>query len=162
MTGTRTAGTRVLLLGLVVAAIAVGTAAAVISTVGLRVQARLTPVAGGSAAGRFDGLLSRSGEGTPPPAVPRAGAHWHLAWSMGLPALRGPAAATLQTGAGIHVLCTHCGRSARGTLVLTNGQAMRIADSDAVVVVRAARLRGVVRVVPAVLGSPRPSLVSRP
>jgi len=147
----RTAGTRALLVGLVVAAIASGTAAAAVSTLGLRVHARLAPKGATTAAGRFSGTIVKSGDGG---AAPRAPIHWQLTWSLRLPALHGSKSASLRIGAGLHApavaraLCTGCTTTASGTLTLTPSQVFRIAQSHGTVVVRApsATLRGAVKV----------------
>ena len=150
MNRARAAGTRVLLLGLVAAAVAAGNAAAAMSTPKLRLEARLAPVSGSTAVGRFSGLLARTGDGS----LPRTGQRWQLAWNISLPALRGSATATLRINAGggaaavARPLCTSCGTTAKGTVTLTPNQVFRIARSGAVVIVRApsARWRGTVRI----------------
>jgi hypothetical protein len=155
----RRAGKRTIALvsGLVVAAIACGSAAAVLPVHWLAVQARLAPVAGTREAGRFSGvLLMNSG---PPPQREQSGAQpvgsfWRLTWQLRLPALNGSRSATLRlpaergVPAAAHVLCTQCSTRAKGTIALTGSEAVRVADADAVVVVwtRSARLRGAVHI----------------
>lgn len=135
------AGTRALLVGLVAAAAVCGTALAALPTLGVRVHAHLAPAAGTTAAGAFDGLLSRTAGG-PLPVQPRVGQHWTLTWKLVLPDLAGSATATIHIGAGrgaapvMRVLCTGCASSADGTVMLTNSQALRIVMDDATVVVR--------------------------
>jgi len=144
----------VLLLGLAAAAVAAGSATAALPAPKVRVYARLAPVAGTTAAGRFNGLLARTGDGSLPAAVPRAGQRWQLAWNLSLPALRGPATASLRINAGggaapiVRGLCTGCGTRTGGTVTLTPNQVFRIARGSALVTVRtrSARLRGTVRV----------------
>ena len=146
----RSAGTRVLLLGLVAAAVAAGNAAAAMSTPKLRLEARLSPVSGTTAVGRFNGLLARTGDGS----LPRTGQRWQLAWNLNLPGSRGAATASLRINAGggtaavARSLCTGCATRANGTITLSPNQVFRIARSGAVVVVRArsARWRGTVRI----------------
>jgi hypothetical protein len=123
-------------------------------TLGLRVHARLAPVAGTTAAGRFNGLLARSGEGPAPQVVPRVPLPWRLTWTLRLPALHRPTTGSLRIAAEggappvVRVLCPRCATRANGTIRLTASQALRIAGSDAVVVVRArsATLRGAIKV----------------
>src|SRR5712691_10838272 len=96
------AGTRAFLVALAVAAAASGSAAAAMPAFWLNLHARLAPVAGTTAAGRFDGALVRTGDGRTPEtqsAVPRAGSRWRLSWKLTLPALRGPMTASLRVSA---------------------------------------------------------------
>ncbi|HEX4323859.1 MAG TPA: hypothetical protein VHZ77_04420 [Gaiellaceae bacterium] len=152
----RRAGTGTLVVGLVAAAIAAGSAVAGTST-WMDVHARLKPVAGTKDAGRFDGVVSWKGGRviTPDSNVPvPSGSRWQLVWSLSLPKLDGPVTASVRIGrqrSSVHatrVLCTRCSAKANGTMTLTANQARRIAKEDAVVVVRtrSARLRGSVRV----------------
>jgi len=152
---TRKAGTRALVVGLSVAAVACGSAAAATPSVWLRVGAHLAPVAGTKADGRFNGLLVRNG-GTAQSrgAQPRNGSSWQLTWRLALPALEGPMTASIRMPAQkdaapvARMLCTRCTATAHGVITLTGSQAMRIAGSHAVVVVQAssATLRGAVTV----------------
>jgi hypothetical protein len=150
------AGTRLLVAGLAVAAVAAGSAAAAMPSYFLQVHARLAPVAGTTASGRFNGVLVLSGGEARPQArstAPRAGSHWRLSWRLSLPAFGGPATATLRIhakkGAASveRVLCTRCAEKAKGTIALKGSQAIRIANGGAVVVVRtpSAGLRGAVK-----------------
>ena len=158
MIRTRTAGTKSILVGLVIAAIAAGSAAAVAPISVVPLQARLAPVAGTtSAPGRFSGVLARSAvpvQGTQGAPAPRNPTRWRLSWKASLPQLGNPAAMTLQVAARggaatvAKVLCSSCSASAKGAMTLTNNQATSILNGDAVVMVRApsATLRGVVRI----------------
>lgn len=151
MVRTRLAGTRLLLLGLAAAAVAAGSAAAALPALKFAVHARLAPVAGTDATGRFGGLLVKSGDAVRPqaPNLPV----WRLSWKLSLPALPGSATASLRIPAGdgaprfVHVLCTSCTSTATGTFGLTGSQALRLAQSRATVVVAAqsATLRGAVK-----------------
>lgn len=156
MIRTHGAGRRALVVGLAAALIGAGSAAAATPVILLEVHARLAPVAGTKAAGQFDGGLVRTGGGTlhATSAVPRSGLEWRLTWRLQLPKLRRPMAASLRI-AGANgaapvkqVLCKQCAARARGTITLGNGQALRIAQSHAVVVVHTAdaTLRGKVTV----------------
>jgi len=135
------------------AAIASGTAAAAMQTLGFRVHARLAPTAGTTAVGRFNGTITKSTGGGA--AVPRAPIHWQLTWLLRLPALHGSEAAALRIAAGhgapavVRRLCKSCGTTAGGTMTLTSSQVFRIAQSNGTVVVRtaSATLRGAVKVV---------------
>jgi hypothetical protein len=150
----RTAGTRVLLIALAVAASAGVTAAAAMPVVLLHVRAQLAPVAGTSARGQFNGVLFNAGveprlqsDSTLPPRV----SQWRLTWKLSLPSLGAPATATLRFGTGsaaARVLCKGCARHAVGRVMLTAAQERGITGSHAVVVVRtrSARLRGAVKV----------------
>jgi hypothetical protein len=122
----------------------------------LHVRARLAPVAGTKAVGRFEGVLVKRGERSTSAgkvANPRGNA-WRLTWQLSLPALDGPVTASLRIDSGRssahvrRVLCARCSTSTAGTMTLTARQVMRIRKSNAVVVVRtsSARLRGPVRV----------------
>ena len=153
MNRTRSARTRVLLAGLALAAIACGSAAAAMPRLSFRLHARLAPVAGTAANGDFNGTLATSVGGTRlTGVVPRRGYHWRLAWQLRVPALRGPAVASVRIRATksapavTRVLCTRCSSTAAGTLAVKGSQAIRIAKGDAVIVVRmpSARLRGAV------------------
>jgi hypothetical protein len=160
VTRTRKTGMRALAVGLAVSALGAGagTTTAATPAFAMHVQARLAPVSGTAAAGRFDGLLAMSGGGLKPAAraaaVPRPGQHWQLAWRITLPAISGPATASLQVKAAsgaasvVRVLCAGCTTGATGILTLPWSQALRIAASDAEVVVHTASttLRGEVRV----------------
>jgi hypothetical protein len=147
---TRTAGTRILLIGLTATAVGAGSAAAAMPVLGFRVHARLAPVAGANYAGRFNGLLVRNADGT---VVPRVPLGWELSWRLRLPSLGKPIDASLRVRAAngaprvVRMLCSGCTATAHGTLTLTASQALRVARSRAVVVVRASSesLRGVVR-----------------
>jgi hypothetical protein len=153
----RTAQMRALVAGLAVVALTAGGAAAATPAFSLRLHARLAPVAGTTAAGRFDGGLVMTGGALPyaKAVVPRVGNHWRLTWRLNLPALNGPISASLQlrtangAASSARMLCTQCTRSANGTLTLTGSQALRILRADAVVVVRtqSSTLRGTVKVV---------------
>ena len=156
MIRTRTAGTRAFLIGLAIAAIAAGAAAAAVP-MALPVHARLAPVAGTKAAGQFSGVLASNGglqHAVQGSSLPINGTSWRLGWSVSLPPLGRPAAVTLRIGARgsaaavTRVLSARCTASAKGSLKLTGSQAARIAQGDAVVMVRAssATLRGTVRV----------------
>jgi hypothetical protein len=137
------------------AAVVCGSAAAAAPTYAIRVHARLAPVTGTTAAGRFSGLLAKSAlppQGTAT-VVPRVGQGWRLSWKLSLPSLRGPVTASLRisgkNGAPpvARVLCRGCSTTANGRMPLTASQALRVAGSDAVIVVRArsATLRGRVK-----------------
>lgn len=152
---TQGAGTRVLIAGLAVAAVAAGSAAGAVPTLGIPVQARLAPVAGARSAGHFGGLLANMGDQpVRTPALPSNGTTWRLRWKVRLPSLRSPAVVTLRvashggTPAVVRTLSARCARSARGIAALTGSQAARVAGGDAVVMVRArsARLRGTVKI----------------
>jgi hypothetical protein len=148
--GRRNVGTRSLVVALVAAAIAGGTATAATS---MEVHARLSPVAGTKKAGKFTGVLAQVGSHRITPggtaAVPQLG-RWRLTWSLSLPGLDGSMTATLRLGAGrgSHVLCTQCSKRTSGTIVLTARQGNGVNKGDAVVVVRtrSAKLRGPVKV----------------
>jgi hypothetical protein len=150
----RSAGTRTLLAGLAVAAVAAGSASAAMPTPRLRLHARLAPVAGTTAPGRFDGVLTRSGGGLRSSPLPRNGLRWQLAWGLSLPALHGPVSAFLRIKGGggaariVRPLCVDCGAGSDGSVGLTSTQVLRMARYGGVVTVRAgsARLRGTVRV----------------
>jgi len=150
---TRRPGKRALAVGLAAAAIGCGTAAAAVPTVAVHVHARLAPVAGTAVAGRFDGTITISGGARETAAVPRPGAHWQLGWTITLPAIGGPTTASLQIhaagGAGPVVQAVQRRRTTRasGTLPLTGSEALRVAGSQAVVVVHTATatLRGAVK-----------------
>jgi hypothetical protein len=155
MIRTRLAGTRLLLGGLAAAAIAAGSAAAAMPVLTVSVHARLAPVAGAKAAGRFGGLLVKPVQpmGAEPSPTPRFENRWSLSWKVTLPTLSGETTVSLQVPARngaprfVHVLCTGCTRATKGTLALTNSQAIRIAQSQASVVVRtpSAMLLGTVK-----------------
>jgi len=152
---TRMAGTKVLLVGLGAAAVIAGTAAASMPVLTVSIHARLAPVAGTSAAGHFNGLLVKPGQpvGAEPSPTPRVGNKWRLSWKVNLPALGSPATASLRIPARdgaprfVHVLCSRCASTATGKLILTNSQAMRLAQSHGTVVVLASSttLRGSVK-----------------
>jgi hypothetical protein len=158
MIRTRLAGTRLLLVGLAAAAVAAGSAAASVPVLTVSVHARLAPVTGAKAAGRFSGLLVKHGEppAAEPSPTPRAGSGWRLSWKVSLPTLSGQTSVSLQVPARngaprfVHVLCTGCTSTAKGTLALTNSQAIRVAQSHASVMVRtpSAMLRGTVKAQP--------------
>jgi hypothetical protein len=111
----------------------------------VQVRARLAPVAGANAAGKFSGLLVRGGAPT----------RWQLTWTLSLPSLGGPTTASLRVGAAqgsapaTRTLCKQCARGAKGTMTLTMNQALRITRDNAVVVVQtpSATLRGPVKAV---------------
>jgi hypothetical protein len=140
--------------GLSIAVITCGTTAAAMPTFWLQLRAHLEPVAGTTAAGRFNGVLAKSGVASGKTALPRYTGVWRLTWTFTLPSLGGSTTAWLrlpaQKGAAAvaRVLCTHCAARAKGTMTLTSSQALRIAGSHSVVVVRtsSARLRGTVKV----------------
>jgi hypothetical protein len=121
----------------------------------LSLHARLAPVAGTNATGRFSGLLVKPGQpmAAEPSPTPRFGNKWRLSWKVSLPALRGRVEASLRIPARngapgfVHVLCTGCTTAAHGTITLPNSQALRVAGSRASIVVRSssAMLRGAVR-----------------
>lgn len=158
MIRTGKAGKRALVVGLMVAAVACGTAtAAVIPVLSLSLHARLMPVAGTAAApGQFSGTLLVNVGGTtvepsdPLPPVNRS----VLTWKLSLPALQGPISAALRLRATksapplVRMLCTHCSNTAHGRITLTKTQGLRVATSRAAVVVTAASatLRGPVKV----------------
>ena len=158
MIRTRRARARTLVVGLVIAAITAGGTAAAASTVPVELRARLAPVAGTKAAGKFDGALVKVRRvGITPggrTSVP-AGGRWRLNWRLTLPKLDGPMTASLKIGSArssasvTRVLCSRCSSKGVGTITLTDGQAKRISKGDALVVVRtrSARLRGRVKVV---------------
>lgn len=143
MIRTRRTRARVILVALAVAAIACGSAAAVLPSSWVQVRAHLAPVAGTNADGRFSGLLLRGG----------AASRWQLAWKLSLPSLGGPMTASLRVGSAqgaapsTRTLCRQCARGAKGAMTLTANQALRITRDDAVVVVRTptAMLRGPVK-----------------
>jgi hypothetical protein len=135
----------VFVVALAVAAIACGSAAAILPTSWVQVRAHLAPVSGANAAGKFSGLLVRGD-------VP---SRWQLTWTLSLPSLGGPMTASLRVGAAqgsaasTRMLCKQCARGARGTLTLTMNQALRVTRDNAVVVVQtpSATLRGPVKAV---------------
>lgn len=149
MIRTRLAGTRVLLVGLAAAAVVTGSAAGSLPVVKVSVHARLAPVTGTNAAGRFSGLLVKSGD----TAYPRTGQKWSLSWKVRLTSVRGLAKASLRIPArngaplSLRVLCSGCEGTTSGRLMLTNSQAIRVAQSHATVVVLApsTTLRGAVK-----------------
>jgi hypothetical protein len=169
MIRTRRAGKKGLVVGLVVAAVVCGSAAAaVIPVYWLSLHARLAPAAGNSAAGQFSGTLLVSVGGTNPaepsdplPPVKRS----VLTWKLSLPPLRGrgPISASLRLRATtsaaplVRVLCERCSTTAHGRIMLTKSQGLRVATSDAVVVVTAASatLRGPVKVSARIIASAR-------
>jgi hypothetical protein len=128
---------------LAVAAIACGSAAAILPTRWVQVRANLAPVSGASAGGQFSGLLVKGG-------VP---SRWQLTWKLSLPSLRGPMSASLRVGAAqnlapaTRMLCKQCARGAKGATTLTANQALRVTRDDAVIVVQtpSATLRGPVK-----------------
>jgi hypothetical protein len=153
---TRMAGTRLVVAGLAVAVLAAPVAAAATLAFLLQVHARLTPVSGTTASGRFSAVLARSIGGNTPQAhsaLPRSGSHWRLAWKVSLPALSGRMTASLRVRAyrgaapATRMLCRRCTTSASGALTVTASQVMRIANGHAFVVVRtrSATLRGTVK-----------------
>lgn len=159
MITTRRAGKRTtaLTVGLVAAAIACGSAAAVLPVYWLNVQAHLAPVAGTKEAGQFNGVLLMSNGPPPQPAQSGAqpvGSFWRLTWKLRLPALSGRRSAMLRfpaekgVPAAARVLCTQCSTRAKGTIALTGSEAERVVKADAAVVVwtNSARLRGTVEV----------------
>jgi hypothetical protein len=155
MIRTRLAGTRLLLVGLAAAAVAAGSAAAAMPVLTVSVHARLAPVAGANEAGRFSGLLVKPAQplAAEPSPNPRFGNRWRLSWKVSLPTLSGQTTVSLQVPARngaprfVHVLCTDCTSVTKGTLTLTNSQAIRVAQSHASVVARtpSAMLRGTVK-----------------
>jgi hypothetical protein len=148
----RSAGTRALLLGLAAAVVTGSVTAALPPSPKLRVHARLAPVGGMAAAGRFDTLLVRTGGSSRPVASPRRGPAWRLSWNASLPAFQGPATVSLRIAGGgaarvSRILCTGCGTRADGTVALTPSQVLRIARRGAVSVrARSASWRGTARV----------------
>jgi len=162
VTRIRKARKRILVVGLLVAAIACGSAtAATIAAYSVNVHARLAPVAGTTAAGRFSGTLVVS-LGGPNQFEPsdnlRQPAQSMLFWNLRLPALHGPMSASLRlratNGAApvSDLLCSHCSTAANGSLKLTAEQGLRIAESGGTIVVRtpSAMLRGHITVSPQV------------
>jgi opacity protein-like surface antigen len=142
-------------LAVAVAAIASGSASAAAPAQSLSVRARLTPVAGTQATGRFSGMLTKTrvrqiapGGGVAGPSRTR----WQLTWSLRLPKLDGQATASLRIGSAraTRALCTGCSTRETGTMTLSARQGGRIAKGDAIVVVRtrSAKLRGKVKVSP--------------
>jgi hypothetical protein len=153
VTRTRRTGTTSLVVALAVAAIAAGSATAATS-MWIDVHARLSPVAGTRAAGKFSGVLVELGptHGITPGgtvAIP-AKTRWRLTWNLTLPTLHGPTTTKLRFGSGRSPRVLYAGRSTktRGIAVLSARQARSIAKADAVVVVRtrSATLRGPVKV----------------
>ena len=152
MIRTRLAGTRLLLVGLAVAAVAAGSAAAAMPVVTVSVHARLAPVTGTNAAGRFSGMLVKNTNSVRPQGPPTP-LKWHLTWKVQLPALQTAATASLRipsrngAAAYVHVLCSGCRSTTSGTLALTNSQAQRLAQSHGTVMALAssAMLRGAVK-----------------
>jgi hypothetical protein len=140
-----------LLVGLAVAAVAAGRVAAAVPVLTLSVHARLAPVAGTTADGRFSGLLVKNTDSVRPQSPGPSG--WRLRWKVRLPAFRQPARTSLRIPARngaplyVHVLCTGCASTVTGKLALNNSQAMRLAQSHATVVVlaRSTTLRGAVK-----------------
>jgi len=167
MIRTRRAGKKGLVVGLVVAAVVCGSAAAaVIPVYWLSLHARLAPAAGNSAAGQFSGTLLVSVGGTNPaePSDPLSPVKRSvLTWKLSLPPLRGPISASLRLRATtsaaplVRVLCERCSTTAHGRIMLTKSQGLRVATSDAVVVVTAASatLRGPVKVSARIIASAR-------
>jgi hypothetical protein len=143
-----------LFVGLAAAAVVTGSAAASMPALTVSVHARLAPVVGAKAAGRFSGLLVKPGQplGAEPSPSRRFGNKWRLNWKVSLPELSGKTTVSLQVPARngaprfVHALCTGCTSGAKGVLTLTNSQAIRIAQSHASVVARtpSATLRGTV------------------
>jgi hypothetical protein len=154
---THGAGKRALVIGLLVAAVACGSAAAAtIPPFWLNLHARLAPVAGTTATGRFTGTLHVTGrDPTPEPSdnLPPLGQSL-LTWHLKPPALHGSMSASLRlrtTNSApplTRMLCMRCSTTASGKMTLTTAQGLRIAQSGAVVVVRThtATLRGPVKV----------------
>lgn len=156
----RKAAKRALVVGLLVAAFACGSAAAAaIPVLLVNLHARLAPVAGTTATGQFSGSLSVTigSELEPSENLPTPGRS-QLLWRLSLPALHGPMSASLRLRAtktasaapAERVLCSRCSTTANGTLNLTVAQGLRIARSGAMVIVRtpSATLRGAVKVSP--------------
>ena len=153
-----------LAVAIAIVAVACGSAAAAaVPVFWVNVHARLTPVAGTSAAGRFTGTLLvavGTDPAEPPDQIPPL-SRSQLVWKLKLPALRGPISASLRLRATkdaapvATVLCARCSKTANGSLNLTVPQGLRIVESGAVVVVRArsARLRGVLKVSPRIVAS---------
>jgi hypothetical protein len=150
MIGTRRA--KALAVGLVIAALAYRGAAAARSAFLIQVHARLAPVAGTKAYGRFNGGLAGASGGITPfgKNKTQSGTHWQLTWRLSRPALSGSVTASLRVAASngfprvVRVLCTQCSAKATGTAALTASEVMRIARAKAVVVVQtsSAKLRG--------------------
>jgi hypothetical protein len=139
------------LVGLVAAAVMAGSAAASMPVPSVFVHARLVPITGASSSGRFSGLLAKAR--TLRAASSAGSAQWHLSWRVGLPALRSPARALLRLPArngaapAVLMLCNPCTSTTTGALVLDSSQAIRLAQSQATVVVLApsTTLRGAVK-----------------
>jgi hypothetical protein len=152
---TRLAGTSLVFVGLAVAAVVTGSAAAALPVLAVSLHARLAPVTGVSNAGQFSGVLVRPGQpmGAEPSPTPRSGTTWRLGWKVSLPTLSGETTVSLQVPARngahrfVHVLCTGCTSAAHGAITLTSSQALRVAESRATVVARSssAMLRGLVK-----------------
>jgi hypothetical protein len=150
------AGAGTVVVGLAVAVIAAGSATAVVPVESLDVHARLAPIAGTNATGRFTGLLVRRRLRQITPGGSLAAptpSQWQLTWSLRLPKLEGHATASLRIRSGgnsaraTHVLCTRCATRATGTMALSARQVTSIGKGDAVIVVRtrSAKLRGSVK-----------------
>ena len=85
---------------------------------------------------------------------PNGRLQWQLSWKVNISSLKGPASISLRIRAengaapALRRLCTSCTTTASGKTALTASQASRVANGDAVVVVRArsATLRGAVKV----------------
>ena len=163
MIKTQRAGKRVLVVGLLVAAIACGNAvAAAIPAFWVKLHARLAPVSGTAAAGWFTGtlLVAVGGPGRPEPSdnLPQPNRSV-LTWKLSLPALRGPISASLRTRGTqsappvTSILCARCSTVVSGSLNLTVAQGLRIVRPGAVIVVRtaSATLRGRVEASPQIV-----------
>lgn len=139
-----------LVVALVVAAVAFGSAAARAAFF-IGVQAHLAPVTGTKATGQFNGVLVRNTGGGK--AARPGGSSWQLSWRLSLPALKGPMATSLRIGRAdgaaqmMRLLCAQCSTSANGTTTLTSSQVSRMGDAHGVVVVRtrSATLRGTIK-----------------
>lgn len=164
MIKTHRPGKRAIVVGLLVAAVACGSAAAAaIPALSMDVHARLAPVAGTTATGRLTGMLLVSFGGTdrfePSENLPPATGHSELDWKLSLPALQGRMSAWLRLSAtkdaapAARTLCARCSTTASGRLSLTVAQGLQLARSGAVVVVRtaSATLRGRVKASPQIV-----------
>jgi hypothetical protein len=147
----RTRRAKALVVGVVIAALSFGGAVAARSASLIQVHARLAPVTGTVTPGRLTGALTgRSGHMTPFGTGTSPASHWQLTWRLNRPALKGRVTTSLRIGAfGGYprvtlVLCTRCSAQATGTVALTSSEAMRVARTKAVVIVRThtVRLRG--------------------
>jgi hypothetical protein len=149
VTRTRTVGKRAFVAGLVVAGLTCVGAAAATPSYPLSLHARLAPASGTSAAGQFSGTLVMNIDGESKLGSP----HAVLLWAVSLRGVHRPTtslrlSATSGAPPVTRTLCTSCATTARGRTLLTNAQGLRIATSDATIVVRTSSvtLRGSVKV----------------